>query len=75
MFGVMRRGLFALGLWALCSVTLVWAQSDRGTITGSVTDPSGVAIAGVSVLATNDATGITTKVLTGPSGSYTIPLL
>ena len=63
------------GLVLLSSADLLWAQSDRGTITGTVTDPSGAVIVGATVTATNTATGVSTKVTTGSNGTFTIPLL
>src|SRR5688572_6085681 len=57
------------------SARVLTAQSDRGTITGTVTDPTEAAIVGVSVTATNAGTGVTSKTNTGANGSYTIPLL
>jgi len=51
---------------------MAWAQSDRGTITGTITDPSGAVLAGASVEARNQNTG---AVFTGGStntGNYVI---
>ena len=60
----------------LCISTLVLnAQSDRGTITGMVTDPTGAAIIGASLMTTNTGTGVTSRTTTGGNGSYTIALL
>ena len=57
----------------LLSVVPLLAQSDRGTITGTVTDPSGAVIVGAAVSATNTATGIATKTASSSSGAFTIP--
>src|SRR5258705_13984503 len=57
------------------SASRLCAQSDRGTITGTVTDQTGAAMIAVSVTARNTGTGVTTKTTTGANGSYTIPLL
>src|SRR2546427_7922268 len=51
------------------------AQSDRGTVTGVITDSSGASMRGVSVTATNTGTGLGTTVVSSSSGNYTIPLL
>ncbi len=53
----------------------LFGQSDRGTITGTVSDPSGAVIPGATVTATNVATGVANKVTTTGAGAYTIPLL
>src|SRR4051794_34671451 len=61
-------------LW-LSSAFTAWAQSDRGTITGTVTDSTGAVLVGLSLTAVDLATGLRTKATTGPSGTYTILLL
>jgi len=71
----LNRVALATCLLLLCTAGSLWAQSDRGTITGTVTDPSAATMAGVSVIATNSATGVSTRVSTGPSGNYTVPFL
>ncbi|HKS96756.1 MAG TPA: carboxypeptidase-like regulatory domain-containing protein, partial [Terriglobia bacterium] len=71
------KRLFAFAvLWlaAGCAIS-AWGQSDRGTITGTVTDTSGAVMAGVSVTATNTLTGISTATVSSSAGDYTIPLL
>jgi hypothetical protein len=62
-------------LMLLISAGSLLAQSDRGTITGTVTDPSGAVLVGASVTATNQATGVTTRTTTTSAGNFTIPLL
>jgi len=57
------------------SILMLSAQSDRGTITGTVTDQTGAPIVSVSVTATNAGTGITSNTTSGTNGSYTIALL
>jgi len=64
--------LLAIGLFAVGSL---WAQSNRATITGVITDQSGAVMSGVSVTATNTATGISTPTKSGGGGAFTIPLL
>ena len=46
-----------LYLTLISSPALLHAQADRGTITGTITDPSGAVIPGVQVTATDPATG------------------
>ena len=70
-----RVGVCVLSLTGLLLSQALFGQSDRGIITGTVTDPSGGVISGVSVTATNSATGIATTTVSGQSGNYTIPLL
>jgi hypothetical protein len=53
----------------------VQAQTDRGTVTGAVTDPTGSVAPGVEITARNEATGIESRTVSGPAGTYTLPLL
>ncbi len=66
----------------LCAASLtllfspfVSGQSDRGVITGGVTDKDGALIAGATVTATNAATNIASTAVTTSGGRYTIPAL
>jgi hypothetical protein len=65
--------LVVIGL--LLMVSAAWAQVDRGTMTGIITDQSGGVIPGVSVSVTNQATDVATNVTTSSAGVYTAPLL
>ena len=51
------------------------AQSDRGTITGTISDPAGAVIASAAVSARNTETGATYPVAASATGNYTIPQL
>ena len=68
----MRRFLFRAALLAvvLFTSTALFSQSSNGTISGTVADASGALIPGVSVTATNNATGIVTTVLSNDAGAY-----
>ena len=55
--------------------TAVFAQSDRGTITGTISDPGGAVVPGVPVEARNLSTGVTYPVASTSTGNYTIPEL
>ena len=57
--------------WLVTSPMLL-AQSDRGNITGTVSDPAGAVVAGASVEARNTDTGATSPVATSATGNYTI---
>src|ERR1035438_9686507 len=50
-------------------------QTFRGTILGTVTDPSGAVVAGATVKARNQATGLERTTSTSADGSYAIPEL
>src|SRR5215471_12621955 len=53
----------------------LFSQSSNGTISGSVADSSGAVIPGVTVTATNNATGVVTTVLSNDSGVYSFASL
>jgi hypothetical protein len=46
-----------VGILALAAAA--FAQSDRGTITGTVSDPGGAIVAGAAIEARNLSTGLT----------------
>jgi len=52
-----------------------FAQSDRGTITGTVSDPAGAVIASAAIEARNVATGAVYPVASSTTGNYTIAQL
>ena len=49
-----------------------WAQSTRGILVGTVSDPSGAAVAGALVTVTNQGTNLFEKTETGADGQYTV---
>jgi hypothetical protein len=69
----MRTNIF-LGLFLLAAVGLS-AQTFRGTILGTVTDPSGAVISGAKVTARSAATGLERTTQTSADGTYSIPEL
>jgi hypothetical protein len=54
---------------------LAFGQSERGTITGVVQDPSGAVIQGARVSVTNAATNVALEATTNQTGEYTVPSL
>jgi hypothetical protein len=50
-------------------------QSSTGSISGNATDANGGALPGVTVTATNSATGVTRSVVSNGVGHYEVPLL
>src|SRR5579885_3308144 len=74
----MRRQPMSVSLaFLLCvlSGTLLFGQRDLGTITGTVTDPTGAAIPNATITITNTATGVSTTTTTTGAGTYTRPAL
>ena len=63
-------------LATLClSVPLLAQRSDRGIITGIVTDPTGSSVAGADVKVRNEGTGVETALVSNGAGAYTTPPL
>src|SRR5215472_4840783 len=63
---------------AFCLVAVefaVFAQSDRGMITGTVSDPAGAVVAAAAIEARNVATGAVYPVASSATGNYTIAQL
>ena len=67
------RSLFVT--WVLTLTFVAFGQSDRGTITGTVSDPAGAVVASAPVEAKNTATGAVYPVATSGTGNYTLSQL
>ncbi len=63
-----------LACFAACCFALM-AQSERGSIRGTVEDASGAVIAGATVTAINAGTGVRTSTKTAEAGNFNIPQL
>jgi Carboxypeptidase regulatory-like domain len=69
-----RAGLIVLALeFALCGI--VRAQVPSGGITGLVTDPSGAAVPGASVVVSNKETGLSRALAVSQAGEFSAPAL
>jgi hypothetical protein len=68
------KAVFAAFCFLLFAVS-VGAQSDRGTLTGSVKDPAEAVVAGATVTVRNLATGTESRTTTTETGNYTLTAL
>src|SRR5215510_14318250 len=72
----MHKSKLALFLFSLLLVTSlavdIRAQAVYGSITGTVTDPTGAAVVGAAVTVTNIEQNISTSVKTNDSGFYNV---
>ncbi|HVE71490.1 MAG TPA: TonB-dependent receptor [Thermoanaerobaculia bacterium] len=68
-----RRTLSLLFFCLLLPWSL-FAQSSTGSISGTITDDTGGALPGVTVTATNSATGTSRTAVTNSAGAYSLPL-
>src|SRR5450755_2888070 len=73
--GEPRMKLRLLVVLILLSSAMITGQTFRGTILGSVTDPSGAYVAGATVKVKNPATGLERTTVTSGDGSYSVPEL
>jgi hypothetical protein len=70
----MRKHFLTL-CFLLLVVSTAFAQGDRGTITGTVTDPAGAMIPGANIEAKNSQTGAPYQVASTATGNYTLAQL
>src|SRR5438309_8241936 len=61
-----------LGTLALSLVPSLFAQSDRGSIVGTVADPSGAAIPGAIIRATQTTTNFLREVISTETGRFAV---
>ncbi len=64
------RSLLLVALLVLLLPQLTYAQTNAGSLSGHVSDASGGALPGVTITATNSATGFNRTVITETDGSY-----
>src|SRR5258708_24839362 len=57
-----------LGMASICG-----AQTFRGSVTGRIADSTGAMLPGVTVTATNDATGVSRTTTTSTGGDFSVP--
>lgn len=69
--GLLSRLAFAAAL----ALGVVFGQTDRGVINGTVTDSTGAAVPEARVVATNAATNVAFTTQTTSTGDFTIPAL
>ena len=62
-------GLSLIALAALFSLC-AWSQTQLATVSGTITDPSGAVVPGVSVTIVSQGTGLKRSALTDTAGEY-----
>ena len=63
---------------AVCTAVLIvagFAQSDRGTITGTISDPTGAVVPSAAITARNTETGTQYETVSTSTGNYTLAQL
>src|SRR5438445_9769788 len=73
----MKRTYLVVGLLSVLGlgIPLFAQRSDRGIITGIVTDSSGSSVAGATVKVRNEGTAVETVLTTNDAGAYSTPPL
>src|SRR5207245_9433286 len=71
----MKVRAFSVVVCLIAFVPAGLAQTDRGTLTGTVSDPSGAVIPGVAIEAKNAQTGATYQAGSSETGNYTLAQL
>ena len=69
----MKRNIYAIVAFLTLAAAGVWAQGDRGIITGTVKDATGAVVPGVRVTAIQLATNASYKASTTAAGDFTVP--
>lgn len=59
----------------LLIAVFAFAQEFRSTLSGTITDPTGAAVPGAKVIATETSTGAKSEASTGGNGEFTLPFL
>ena len=67
--------ILLLALFGLFAAHGAWAQANRATITGTVTDSTGAVVPGVTVTVTNLGTNVATTSVSNGDGIYVVPNL
>jgi hypothetical protein len=77
---MLKKIFSGFSLLAILAITFLsagyaYAQVSGANLSGTITDPSGAAIAGAKVTITNKATSVTRDVTTDSAGFYSVPNL
>src|SRR5215472_18504210 len=70
---VTRHGRLAAAFVMLTGV-IAFAQSNQGTITGTISDPGGAVVAGAQIEVRNTETNVVYRGGTSNTGNYVIPV-
>jgi len=71
----MKIRFFLIAVFICVSATVAFAQTDRGTITGTVSDATGAVIPGVMIEAKSVSTGAVYQAGSSETGNFTLPQL
>ena len=69
---MLKVRILILGVLLALTSTIGWAQTSKGTIAGTVTDPSNAVVAGATVVAQDKQGAETRTVVSGANGEFRI---
>ena len=75
MRNLFSKFLFVLVVLALCGLPVFGQATANGSLTGTVTDPTGAVVPGASVTVKNNETGQSFTAKTNDEGTFTVPAL
>src|SRR5437773_3728979 len=75
MRNLFSKFLFVLVVLALCGLPVLGQSTANGSLTGTVTDPTGAVVPGASVTVKSNETGQEFTARTSDEGTFTIPVL
>ncbi len=64
------RNFLCVCILCLCAGSVAFAQAGRGSISGTVTDPTGAVVPGSQITLLNQATGLTQHTVSSAAGLY-----
>src|SRR5947209_2424494 len=67
--------IVSIAILPLCLAVTLTAQINTATVGGTITDPSGAAVGGATVVVENSATGVRREVQTNDAGVFSVPQL
>ncbi|HEY2921408.1 MAG TPA: carboxypeptidase-like regulatory domain-containing protein, partial [Candidatus Binatia bacterium] len=71
----MRKSIIAAAVVALVPCLQAFGQISNATVSGTIDDATHAVLPGVTITATNTATGVTTTAVSNEAGTYNLPSL
>ena len=74
-FSILFKPISLAVLLTCVFAATAFGQTTTGTISGTITDPSGAVVAGATITVTNPATGAERSVTSNEQGAFDVPAL
>src|SRR5271165_1895634 len=72
---MMRNFAIVVAMFSMVAIGMVNAQVSKGSISGTIVDPSGAAVIGADIKATNAGTNQSVTTTSGGAGAFNLALL